>query len=109
MKVSVNSHAVGIDANQLIPQINNVEENVGKLPKGTKVALDSGYSSSVNIKFLEDKKLDGYVPSRAQAQEFEGKEETLNHDDYEYDRGKDEIIYKGKRFRYKGFYFRKSN
>ena len=108
MKVSVNSHAVGIDANQLIPQINNVEENVGKLPKGTKVALDSGYSSSVNIKFLKDKKLDGYVPSRAQAQKFEGKEETLNHDDYEYDRGKDEIIYKGKRFRHRGFYYRKN-
>ncbi len=98
----------GHDANQLIPQINNVEENVGKLPKGTKVALDSGYSSSVNIKFLEDKKLDGYIPSRAQAQKFEGKEETLNHDNYEYDWDKDEIIYKGKRFRYRGFYFRKN-
>lgn len=97
------------DANQLIPQIKNVEENVGKLPKGTKVALDSGYSSSVNIKFLEDKKLDGYIPSRAQAQEFEGKEQTLGHDDYEYDWKKDEIIAKGKRFRYRGFYFRKSN
>lgn len=98
----------GHDANQLIPQINNVEENVGNLPEGTKVALDSGYSSSVNIKFLEDKKLDGYVPSRAQAQKFEGKEETLNHDDYEYDWKKDKIIYKGKRFKYRGFYYRKN-
>ena len=98
----------GHDANQLIPQINNVEENVGNLSEGTKVALDSGYSSSVNIKFLEDKKLDGYVPSRAQAQKFEGKEETLNHDDYEYDWKKEEIIAKGKRFRYRGFYFKKN-
>jgi len=98
----------GHDANQLIPQIDNIEKNVGKLPEGTKVAVDSGFSSGVNIKFLEDKKLDGYIPSKAQAQKFEGKEETLNHDDYGYDWDKDEIIYKGKVFRYRGFYFRKN-
>ncbi|MCH8003948.1 MAG: transposase, partial [Nanoarchaeota archaeon] len=52
--------------------------------------------------------VDAYIPSRAQAQKFEGKEQTLNHDNYEYDGNKDEIIYKGKLFRYSGSYFRKN-
>ena len=67
----------GHDANQLKPQIKNVEENIGRLPEETKIGLDWGYSSGENIKFLEDKKIDGYVPSRVQAQEFDGKEQTL--------------------------------
>ena len=98
----------GHDAYQLEPQIKNVEENVGKLPEGTKVSLDCGYSSGENIKFLNDKKLDGYIPNRALAQEFDNKEQTLKHDEYEYDWDKDEIIYNGKRFKYRAFYLRKN-
>jgi len=69
----------GHDVNQLKPQILNVEENVGTLPEETKIGVDCAYSSGENLKFLEDKKLDGYVPNRAQAQEFEGKDRTLKY------------------------------
>lgn len=95
------------DANQLIPQIKNLKENI-KLKRGTKVGVDSGYSSGENIMLAEGEKVDLYVPSRAQAQRLEGKEQTLNHDDYEYDRKSDKIIAKGKRLSYRGFYFRKN-
>ncbi len=96
------------DANQFIPQINNLRENLD-LPKKTKVGLDSGFSSGKNIKFAEDNNIDLYVPSRAQAQKFDGKDETLNHDNYEYDWGKDEIIVDGIRLPFLNSYIRKNN
>lgn len=95
------------DVHQFIPQMRNIKENV-KLRKDTKVGLDCGYSDSENIRFAEDNDIDLYVPSRAQAQEFDGKEQTLNHDNYDYDDKKNEIIVSGKRFYYKGSYFRKN-
>ncbi|MBI2661828.1 transposase [Candidatus Woesearchaeota archaeon] len=67
------------DVHQFIPQMKNVKENI-KLKKDTKVGVDCGYSDAGNIKFAEDEKIDLYVPSRAQAQEFDGKEQSLNHD-----------------------------
>jgi len=95
------------DAHQFIPQMRNAMENV-KLRKNTKVALDCGYSDGKNIKFAEDNKIDLYVPSRAQAQELEGKEQTLNHDNYEYDAKKDELIVGRHRFYFKSAYTRKN-
>ena len=96
----------GHDAHQFIPQMQNVKENI-KLTKETKVGVDCAYSDGINIKFAEDENVDLYVPSRAQAQEFDGKEQSLNHDKYEYDQKKDELIVDGKRFRFKGLYIRK--
>ena len=96
----------GHDAHQFIPQMRNVKENI-KLTTETKVGVDCGYSDGINIKFAEDEKIDLYVPSRAQAQEFDGKEQSLNHDKYEYDRKKDELIVGPTRFRFKGLYIRK--
>ena len=55
------------DANQLQPQINQVEENVGTLPEGMKVSADSSYSSSKNLKFMKNKRLDGYIPDEETA------------------------------------------
>ena len=96
----------GHDAHQFIPQISNVKENI-KLNKNTKIGLDCEYSDGDNIKFAEDNKIDLYVPSRAQAQEFDGKEQSLNHDKYRYDEKKDEIISEGHRYKRSGFYIRK--
>jgi transposase len=93
------------DANQFKPQFKNVKENI-KLKK-TKVGLDCGFSSAENIKFAEDENIDLYVPSRAQAQKLDGKNETLNHDNYEYDEKRDEIICEGQRYKRSGFYTRK--
>ena len=95
------------DAHQFIPQILDVRENI-RLRKNTKVALDCGYSDGKNIKFAEDNNINLYVPSRSQAQELEGKEQTLNHDNYEYDPKKDELIVGKYRFYFKGIYARKS-
>ena len=96
----------GHDAHQFIPQVRNIKENI-KLKRNTKIGLDCGYSDGDNIKFAEDNRIDLYVPSRAQAQEFDGKEQTLNHDKYRYDEKKDEIISEGHRYKRSGFYIRK--
>lgn len=97
----------GHDAHQFIPQMKNVKENI-KLRKDTKVGVDCGYSDGINIKFAEDNKIDLYVPSRAQAQEFDGKEQSLNHDKYEYDAKRDELIVGKYRFYFKFQYTRKN-
>ncbi|TAN40079.1 MAG: IS5/IS1182 family transposase, partial [Candidatus Methanoperedens sp.] len=44
------------DKNNLQPTINQVEENMGELPEGTKVSSDNGYYSSLNLKFLKEKR-----------------------------------------------------
>lgn len=95
------------DAHQFIPQMQNIKENI-KLKGDTKVGVDCAYSDGENIKFAEENSIDLYVPSRAQAQEFEGKEQTLNHDNYEYDKKRNELIVDGERYRCSGFYVRKT-
>ncbi len=94
------------DAHQFIPQIKNVKENVD-ISK-TKVGVDSGYSDAENIKYGEENKIDLYVPSRAQAQKLDGKEESLNHDNYEFDEQKNELVADGVRYRFRGIYTRKN-
>lgn len=97
----------GHDAHQFIPQVENIKENI-KLRKNTKIGVDCAYSDGENIKFAEDEKIDLYVPSRAQAQELDGKEQSLNHDNYEYDEDRDELIVGKYRFYFKGEYARKN-
>ena len=94
------------DVKQFVPQIKNIKRNI-KLEKNTKIGLDCGYSDGDNIKFAEDNDLNLYVPSRAMAQKLDGKEQSLNHDNYEYDEKKDEIISKGYRYKRSGNYTRK--
>jgi transposase len=94
------------DVKQFVPQIKNVKENIS-LTSETKVALDCGYSDGENLRFAEDNGIDLYVPSRSQAQKLDGKEESLNHDNYEYDEANDEIICEGHRYQRRGVYTRK--
>ena len=97
----------GHDAHQFIPQVRNIKENI-KLKKDTKVGLDCGYIDGENINLAENNSIDLYVPSRALAQEFDGKEQSLNHDKYEYDEKKDELIVGNERFYFKYAYTRKN-
>jgi len=97
----------GHDAHQFIPQMRNIKENI-KLKRNTKVGVDCAYSDGENIKFAEDENIDLYVPSRALAQEFDGKEQTLNHDIYEYYEKRNEIISDGCRYKFRGIYTRKN-
>ncbi|MCL7411225.1 MAG: transposase, partial [Methanosarcinaceae archaeon] len=50
------------DHHQLRPQLEKTEENIGKLPQGSKVSADNGYFTGDNLRYLEEKKLDGYIP-----------------------------------------------
>jgi transposase len=50
------------DAGQLEPQVLQTEENLGELPEDVRWSFDAGYFEGGNIKFLADKKIDGYIP-----------------------------------------------
>ncbi|MDP3027290.1 MAG: IS1182 family transposase [Nanoarchaeota archaeon] len=86
------------DTFQLQPQIKNVNENI-KLKKDTKIAADCNYNNGENLRFLEEKKLKGYILTISQAQKINGKKQKIE-DDYEYDRDKDEIIVDDIRLKY---------
>jgi transposase len=94
------------DSHQLKPQVEEIRKNI-KLKEDTKFALDCGYSSGENCKFFEDEKLEGYIPNRTQAQEINGREQSLIYDNYEYDEEKNEIIVKGVRMYYLNTYYHK--
>jgi len=97
----------GHDVKQLVPQMEQVKENI-ELKGEEKFSADCGYSDVENIKYAEDNKIDLFVPSRAQAQKFDGKDQTLNHDKYEYDEEKDELVVEGERFSRRGSYKHKN-
>lgn len=107
MILSVDVCQDGHDAHQLIPQMKNLKENV-KLSGEERVSLDCGYSDGENFAYCEEEGIDLYCPSRAQAQKFDGKEESLNHDNYEYDEAKEELIVDGERYRKRNFYTQKN-
>jgi len=50
------------DVEQLQPQVLQAEENIGSLPENVPWSFDNGYYEGGNIKFLDDKKIDGYIP-----------------------------------------------
>jgi len=100
------------DHYQLQPQVEMTEKNLGKLPKETKISTDNGYFSGRNLRYLEEKGLDGYIPNSKQAQELKGKKIENNpysKDKFEYDEVKDhytcpnnEILTKKGEYEYNG-------
>jgi DNA-directed RNA polymerase specialized sigma subunit len=48
--------------NQLQPQVEMTEENLGSLPEGTKAIMDNGYFNGLNLRYLEEKEVDGFIP-----------------------------------------------
>jgi transposase len=74
------------DAGQLEPQVLQAEENLGGLPEDVPWSFDAGYFEGGNIKFLEDKKIDGYIPDNDE------KKETSPFDkkNFQYDSARDE-------------------
>jgi len=89
----------GNDSYQLQPQIRSVRENIG-LNKNTKIAADCNYNVGENLKFLEEEKIEGYIPTVSQAQTFDSREQIVKQDNYKYDWVKDEIIMDGLRLKY---------
>ncbi|MHC4546633.1 MAG: IS1182 family transposase [Planctomycetota bacterium] len=83
------------DINELQPMIERIENSVGELPEGTEISLDNGYYSGPNLKYLEDKELNGYVPDGKLAQKRKGnsvKKIPFGKEDFEYDDENDVFI-----------------
>jgi transposase len=83
------------DHHQLQPQVELTEETVGELPEDTKLGFDNGYFSGANLRYLEEKGLDGYIPDRKQAGEMKGnkpKMSPFSKDSFAYDEDKDQFI-----------------
>jgi hypothetical protein len=83
------------DHHQLQPQVEKTEETVGELPDDTKRGFDNGYFSGPNLRYLEEKGLDGYIPDSKQAQEQKGnkpKTSPFSKDSFDYDEDKDQFL-----------------
>ena len=52
------------DTNQLIPQVEQTEQNLGEIPPETKWNADNGYFCTKNIEYMTVKGIDFYVPSQ---------------------------------------------
>ena len=57
------------DHHQLTPQIEQINEILGPLSSFTKISADNGYYTKKNLQYLNENKLDGYIPNRKQAHE----------------------------------------
>lgn len=100
------------DHYQLQPQIEMTEENVDKLPEGTEVSADNGYFTGSNLRYLEQKGLDGYIPDANLTKEMKGKKQKNNpysKDKFEYDEERDcficpngEVLIKKGEYEYNG-------
>ena len=83
------------DQGQLEPEVEQAEENVGGLVEGTKLSGDNGYFSGANLRYLERKRLEGYIPDEKQAQELKGKrvkDSPYSKDRFEYDEKRDQFV-----------------
>ena len=83
------------DHHQLQPQAEKTEANLGELPEDTKWSSDNGYFSGTNLRYLEERRLDGYIPDRKQAGEMKGKnpkDGPYSKDKFEYDEAKDQFV-----------------
>lgn len=84
-----------VDREQLQPMVERTEENLGELPKDVKMSWDNGYYSGRNLRYLEKKELDGYIPDNRQAQEMKSKnlkDKPYSKDNFEYDEKNDCFI-----------------
>jgi transposase len=52
------------DHHQLIPQIEQIIQNIGPLHDDTALSADNGYYTKTNLKYLTDNELDGYILNR---------------------------------------------
>ena len=96
------------DFNELMPQIEQIEENIGKLPKNTQISADNGYSTDENMTFLEENQLDGYISSRKLSRKFKKYNKRINpysKDNFTFDLEKNTYICpEGKILDKKGIY-----
>ena len=75
------------DIYQLQPMVNQTEQNLEKIPDKIKWSFDKGYYESHNIKFLDVKRIDGYIPSHKK-----NRENPYDKCNFSYNKLKDEYI-----------------
>ena len=73
------------DAQQLLPMIKQAEHNLSK--KITQCSADAGYSSGENLKILQEREIDAYIPDREYQAQKRGKTvDDFHKDSFVYDR-----------------------
>ena len=75
------------DAQQLIPMIDQAQQNVSE--KVTQCSADSGYSSGENLKAVQERQIDAYIPDR----DFQAQQRGKVVDDFH----KDKFVYDDER------------
>ncbi len=76
-----------IDVEQLQPQVIQTEENLDVLSENISWSFDNGYFEGSNVKFLDDKKIDGYIPDNKKKTDS-----PFDKTHFTYDPDKDEYI-----------------
>ena len=96
------------DFHELIPQIIQIEENIGELPENTQISTDNGYSTDENMEYLEENQLDGYISTRKLSRKFKKlnkKDNPYSKDNFTFDLEKNTYICpKGEILDKKGIY-----
>lgn len=81
------------DSEQLIPMAEKTKKNLDGLPTNAKMSWDNGYNSGPNLKYLEDKEIDGYIPDRDLAKRMKSKiDDPYSKDKFRYDETRDVFI-----------------
>ena len=65
---------------QLIPQIEQIIETLGPLNDDTTISADNGYYTKMNLQYLENSELNGYIPNIKQVHEY--KKHFINNKPY---------------------------
>lgn len=89
------------DSGCLIPHLESLKENLGRLPK--RVVSDAGYGSEENYAYLEKEELDNYVKYNTfhPEQKQKWKRQIYRVENLDYDEEQDEFICpQGKRLKY---------
>ena len=67
------------DKRNLQPQVLQTEGNIEGLPEKVPWSFDNGYYEGDNIKFLDDKKIDGYIPDNKKKTDFPYDKQHFTH------------------------------
>jgi transposase len=76
------------DVEQLLPMVQQTEENTSE--KVQECSADSGYSSGENLKAMQDREIDAYIPDREYQAQQRGKAvDDFHKDSFVYDEKRD--------------------
>ena len=86
--VAAEVSAQASDVEQLLPMVQQAEENTSE--KVQECSADSGYSSGENLKAMQDRKVDAYIPDREYQAQQRGKAvDDFHKDSFVYDEKRD--------------------